>query len=134
MTRAGKNAVEMGRRSYMGVKLLEIHPAAGARPLFIPGEHPQCMEAAIAADELVLRLIKLASIEAQVRVLLDEIERTKRRVNALELKIMPSLEEDQRFIQAHLEEMEREGLFSLKRIRAKLAANEAAENAARQSR
>jgi V/A-type H+-transporting ATPase subunit D len=134
MTRAGENAVEMGRKFYMGVKLPEIRSAAGARPLFIPGEPPQCMESAIAADELVHKLIELASIEGQVRVLLDEIERTKRRVNALELRIIPSLEEDQRFIQAHLEEMEREGLFSLKRIRAKLAANEAAENAARQSR
>jgi len=131
MTRAGENAVEMGRKFFMGVRLPEIRPAAGARPLFIPGEPPQCMEAAVAADEFVRKLIKLASIEGQLRALLDEIERTKRRVNALELKITPSLEEDKRFIEAHLEEMERQGLFSLKRIRAKLAANEAAESAAK---
>jgi V/A-type H+-transporting ATPase subunit D len=49
-----------------------------------------------------------------------EVERTKRRVNALEMKVLPQLERDRDFIQSRLDEMERESLFALKRVRSKV--------------
>ena len=46
-------------------------------------------------------------MEATLKRLLEEIEATKRRVNALEFKVIPEMKEAQTFIQLRLEEMER---------------------------
>jgi len=61
--------------------------------------------------------------------LLDEIEGTKRRVNALEFKVIPEQVEARNFIKMRLDEMEREELTRLKRTKSKSAAKEAAETA-----
>jgi len=123
MRRAGNKGVDVTHASYMGVRLpsYRLGEREAASP-FLPGEQPQCFDAARAAENLLSHCIAQAEVEAALISLLDEIERTKRRVNALELKVIPQLEEEAAFILSRLEEMERESLFSLKRIRAKLAA------------
>ena len=54
-----------------------------------------------------------------MKKMLDEIEKTKRRVNALEFKVIPELSQARDFIRLRLEEMERENIFRLKKIKAK---------------
>ncbi len=121
LTRAGCLNISWGMRHFMGAALPEISVQAPPAQGLLPGEAVENYLAAQAAERLALCWVRLAGLEATLRALLSDIERTKRRVNALEIKLLPSLEESQRFIQAHLEEMERESLFSLKRLRAKLA-------------
>ena len=61
-----------------------------------------------------------------VKRLLMEIERIKRRVNALEFRVIPDLKEAEAFIMFRLEEMERENIFRLKKIKKKAASSESA--------
>jgi len=97
------------------------------------GSSARIDQAVEAYERLVMEIVRAAEVETALKKLLDEIEKTKRRVNALEFKVIPELKETKNFIAFRLEEMERENIFRLKRIKAKgeAAAEEAeAEHAA----
>ena len=81
-------------------------------------------EAAASFEKLLETLIRAAEVETTMKKLLDEIAKTKRRVNALEFKIIPDLKESERFVKFRLEEMERENTTRLKHIKKKGAATE----------
>jgi V/A-type H+-transporting ATPase subunit D len=74
-------------------------------------------EAAEAYEKLVEQIIISAEIESAMKKLLEDIEKTKRRVNALEFKVIPELKDAEQFIKLRLEEMERENTFRLKKIK-----------------
>jgi len=76
-------------------------------------------EAADAYEELLDQIILAAEVETAMKKMLNEIETTKRRVNALEFKLLPDLRENQEYIEQKLEEQEREEIFRLKKIKAK---------------
>ena len=78
-------------------------------------------EAAASYEELLEQIILAAEVETAMRKLLVEIETTKRRVNALEFKLLPELYENRDFIEQKLEEQEREEIFRLKKIKNKQA-------------
>jgi V/A-type H+-transporting ATPase subunit D len=73
--------------------------------------------ASIAFEKLLETIVRAAEVETTMKKLLDEIEKTKRRVNALEFKIIPELQESERFIKFSLEEMERENTTRLKHLK-----------------
>ena len=83
------------------------------------GSSPYIDEAADSYGNLIEKIVKAAEMEATLKRMLEEIEATKRRVNALEFKVIPELLEAQAFIQLRLEEMEREETFRLKRFKNK---------------
>ena len=76
-------------------------------------------EASKAFEKLLVTLVRAAEIETTMKKLLDEIERTKRRVNALEFKVLPDLEDTEKFIKFRLEEMDRENTIRLKFLKGK---------------
>lgn len=62
-------------------------------------------------------ILDLSEVEEQVRLVAEELESTKRRVNALEYVMIPKLEETYKWIELSLEEREREDFFRLKRMK-----------------
>ena len=125
-------AINTGKKNVMGVVVPTIQGESVKTPLLergygIIGTSPRIDEAANRYEALVETVIKAAEIETSIKKMLDEIEKTKRRVNALEFKVIPELEQARDFIRLRLEEMERENVFRLKKIKGK---NEAAEKEA----
>ncbi len=63
---------------------------------------------------LILSLVELAEIQVSLKVLLQDLKKTKRRVNALDHIIIPKIESDIKLILQKLDEMERENFIKLK--------------------
>lgn len=75
--------------------------------------------------EFLPKLLKMAELEETVRRLCQEIEKTRRRVNALEHTLIPRMKETIKFIKNKLDEMERSTTSQLMRIKAQRLAQEA---------
>ena len=71
-------------------------------------------------------MVELAEREKAIELLAAEIERTRRRVNALEYVLMPSIDETVKDIQMKLDEAERGNLTRLMKVKDIIAAQEAA--------
>ena len=116
--------VEVERRNIMGVVVpsvsgTNLKSTFAERGVGFIGSSPYIDEASDTFSELIEKIVTAAEMEATLKRLLEEIEATKRRVNALEFKVIPELEEAKVFIQLRLEEMEREETFRLKRFKNK---------------
>ncbi len=70
----------------------------------------------IFADVLPL-MIKLSEVEKAVELMADEIEKTRRRVNALEYVMIPNLEQAVKGIKMKLDEQERSNITRLMKIK-----------------
>ena len=114
--------IEVESHNIMGVVVPKIESSSVRKPMNkrgygVLGTSSYIDEAADSYEILVEKIILAAEIETTMKRLLDDIEKTKRRVNALEFKVIPDLTEGMVFIQLRLEEMERENTFRLKRIK-----------------
>lgn len=119
-------SVEITTKNIMGVTVPQIQARPVRKTLFdrgygIMSSTIRMEEMVRAYEELLESIIAAAETETKLRKLLQEIEKTKRRVNALEYVVMPRLRHQSSFIRLRLEELERENIFRLKRIKAKIA-------------
>lgn len=78
-----------------------------------------------AFDRVFEMLVQLAQIEKQAENMAIELETTRRRVNALQYKMIPDLKETVKYIKMKLDESERAAIISTMRIKASLEAQEA---------
>ena len=62
-------------------------------------------------------MLKLAQIEKTTQLLAEEIEKTRRRVNALEYVMIPETEENIRYITMKLDENERGNTTRLMKVK-----------------
>ena len=114
--------VKLATKNIMGVKVPKIESSEIKKAFMERGygiyNSSAIDEAASAYEKVVEKIILAAEVETSMRKLLNEIEKTKRRVNALEFVVIPSLDKTKAFIQLRLEEIERENIFRMKRIKA----------------
>ncbi len=113
-------------QNIMGIEVPHISEAAVIKKLYergygIGGTSSRIDEACRYYEIVLEKAIVTAEFETIINRILAEIDKTKRRVNALEYKILPQLEEAQKTVQTRLNEREREGLFVVKRIKKKIS-------------
>jgi V/A-type H+-transporting ATPase subunit D len=91
-------------------------------PLFVGG---QTLAAQAAFRRLGRALLLVANTESRMRRIGEEIKKTARRVNALELAVIPGLRSQIRYIRQVLDQQEQEDIFRLKRVKRKIEAQSA---------
>jgi len=111
--------------SVMGVRVPHIEQKRVARSFLERGY--SIVNTSIAIDETasafegeVEAILQLAEIELRLTRLGDEIQRTSRRLNALDQFLIPRLRAEQDFIQTALDERERADHFRLKLVKRSL--------------
>lgn len=128
--------VDIKSRSVMGVSVPVTNVKMEGRSIIDRGYSfsdttIQLDEAAKKFEESIKFLIELGEVEKTIFLLAEEIEATKRRVNALEHIMIPRFENTEKYIDMRLQEMERENFVRLKMIRSTIEKkdNEAKEAA-----
>ena len=94
-------------------------PGAVVSPLFVGG---QTLAAQAAFRKLGRALLRVSNTESRLRRIGEEIKKTARRVNALELAVIPGLRSQIRYIRQVLDQQEQEDIFRLKRVKRKIEA------------
>lgn len=119
--------VEMRSRNIMGVRVPIIEMDKAERTVIRRGygfvdTSSKLDEACWKMEQTLAMIVKLAEVEETVRKLAIEVEKTKRRVNALEYIVIPRLKATVKYIRMRLDEIERESFTRLKKIKTLLEA------------
>lgn len=114
--------VEMSGTYVMGVpcptiERRSVHRTVLTRGYSVTGVSSRVDEVAEAFEDELEVIIRLAGVETKLRRLGTEIQKTRRRVNALENVILPDLRQQVEYIEMVLEERAREDLFRLKKVK-----------------
>ncbi|MEA3308759.1 MAG: V-type ATP synthase subunit D [Chloroflexota bacterium] len=114
--------VEVTPRSVMGVVIPSV--AAHGAPPEIPyglGDTTVALdEAVVRFRRVLLEIPQLSELTTAVWRLSKELQKTQRRVNALEYIFIPRYRDDINRIESALEEREREGIFRLKLLKSQV--------------
>lgn len=118
-----KVAVQIDQKNIMSVNVPQFTLQTPQKELKIPyGMLNSTVEMDETIEDLqrvMHDLLKLAEIEKMCQLLADEIEKTRRRVNALEHLIIPQLHETIHYIQMKLEENERSNIVRMMKVKDK---------------
>jgi len=130
-------AIQLDSRNIMGVVVPKIEAEAVQKKMYergygVIGTSAAIDEAADAYEILLDKIILAAEVETAMIRLVEDIDSTKRRVNALEFKVVPDLKDTIKFIGMALEEMERDNIVKLKMLKGK-AEKKAAEEEAKKN-
>jgi len=114
--------IKMGRRSILSVhvpqfSMDEESMGKTVLPYGLTETSAQLDGAIETMAQVLPLLIQLAEIEKTTSLLAEEIQKTRRRVNALEYVMIPQFEETIRFITMKLEENERGALIRLMKVK-----------------
>jgi V/A-type H+-transporting ATPase subunit D len=113
--------VDVRPHSIMGVvvPVVEAHGAPPETPYGLGSTTVSLDEAAASFRRVLEEIPDLSETMTTVWRLALELQKTQRRVNALQYIFIPQYEETIRFIESALEEREREETFRLKRLKSK---------------
>ena len=116
--------VNCGTESIMGVEVPKVDLVKEKRADGLPYAYAEITSEADYSvgmvSALLPKMVRLAETEKAVRMLADEIERNKRRVNALEYVMIPQLEETIKYIKDKLDENERAAVVRLMKVKSKM--------------
>jgi V/A-type H+-transporting ATPase subunit D len=121
--------LEIGERNVMSVRVPEFTRIELAEPsAYSLATTPVVIDEALGTlADVTPKLLELAQREKAIELLAAEIERTRRRVNALEYVLIPSIDETVKDIQMKLDEAERGNLTRLLKVKEIIAAQEERE-------
>lgn len=118
LARSPLESITVETKNIMGVKVPKVEQPSLQKGFMQRGyglyNSAAIDEAAEGFEKVVEKTLVAAEVETSMRKLLNEIEKTKRRVNALEFVVIPNLNKTKAFIQLRLEELERESTFKMK--------------------
>jgi len=114
-----KIGLTMDEKSTMGVRTPILNVTTEGRIQNYGYAHTtgELDSALLGIEKVVEELVHLAEQEKKLQLMAEEIEKTRRRVNALEYILIPNLEETIKYITMKLSEMERSNLTRLMKVK-----------------
>ncbi len=110
--------LEIDSDNIMGVKVPNLQPDIPEEKFYGYTDTSVRLDEAVEKFREALEIaLELAEVEGKLNRLSEEIEKAKRRVNALEYNYIPKLEATIKYIERQLEEREREDFFRRKKIK-----------------
>jgi V/A-type H+-transporting ATPase subunit D len=136
MATKGDISVDMTGTKIMGISVPVVTKGESpvrssfTRGYSITGVSSRIDETADKFEKILDVIIEYADIETRLKRLGEEIQKTNRRVNALEQITVPALREQVAYIRQTLDERAREDLFRLKKVKKKIERKKAAQKVA----
>ena len=127
-----KIGVEVKKKNIMSVNVPQmtfVKENEGNQGMIYPYGYAQTSadldDAIDGLNSVMDNLLELAEVEKACQLMADEVEKTRRRVNALEYMTIPQLQETIRFIQMKLDENERGSITRLMKVKDMMSKKEA---------
>lgn len=123
MSSGNSSNIKVSEKSIMGVRVPQFDYSVSKEEISYPYSFSYTnseLDASLRKCHIMMeKIVLLAELEKTCELLTNEIEKIRRRVNALEFMTMPQLQESIRYIQMKLDENERGNLVRLIKVKNK---------------